>query len=1111
MPQPLFRRSPVGGLITTGAKDVEHSTFPSAIHCSDTVGALSRELSLSGAKGCPEDKKPPSPPPQFPPPPVPANPPPPDAPSPMSPSPPPESPMSPPPLPPSPPPPSPPPPMPPPPLDKAVVLKSLDTIDSPIILDLTISGSENPEEAELGAVTQDSTPPVIKLLGSGALISLPSSNTTVMVHRITTLDTWQDPGVIAIDDNFGDLTRIVEVTGPTQIDPTTPTDPDEPHVFEYRVKDAMGNEGVARREVHISCPESAVLCEDLQLQGMAFNVTKRSCGLLGACDMNQAFMLGGAEPETPPDEAAGESSMLNLAMRQTAKNVPPPATPIIELLGPSVVVLPQGAGYSACTRSSPPNEACDRGALAYSTTHGDLTHQILVCAVPQLQLQPLQKDRLLKTQGLAPCGINTTIPGNWSVTFSVQSPQDPSAVANVTRTLVIPPSCDAGERLCSDLKTCSQDLVCTYDILGPALSWFVSIMEETTRPEPPVLSLLGGAIVEVRQGSLYAPCNPGEIQYECDPGAVIVGQSSTDSALSVLALAGSFPATRCLSESCLGAQFSSRGLSGTGLNTSAPVGTQFVIQFAIVDASALAVVTANRTVFITYPCENKEHVLCDDGACSPVDCGLRDLLLGVEPDVDQEPPSLTLRGDAELVVQYGATSLPGIGSLLPCQDMSRLECGAVALDSQGNDISASINIREVTTCSAASGGDDCPFCAPSQQVSGICLPGQYRYRYEVVDSNGRSASHDRLLLVTETGVLRLTLLFGSDSELVQSLEQVQELEAALIRQDSAPSLALTGTIQTILDEAALQLQPFRLDEFQVDRARAYIEEDGMTPVLEVTVTASVRRQASGDEDDDTEMETAAGDTGYRRLLLSSSQPASLPDALGAFQTTLQDSISTGKLSAALHGSKASELALIELQNGPSRVSVSQSSPPVSRDMGMLMSNISLTHQSLDALTDILQPGTESDIVEAAWTSPEHLSAPGSLAGSFEGLLTDFRSAMGLVDAGLLQAAQEMAWVSHKDRSLDTSLGQLTVEMEEAIAYMERRIKNMEATQEFLDATVSSEQQQEQISCPAMDSERQGTYQLSFTANSMAAADTSSTRWGFPLVASGSFVSVVLMP
>ena len=973
-----------------------------------------------------------------------------------------------------------------------MLLKRLDTIDSPIVLDLT-SENETVVEAELGAVTLDSTPPVIELLGSGMLISVPSGNMTVMVHRITTVDTWQDPGVIAIDDNFGDLSRIVQVTGPTQIDTTTPTDPDEPHIFEYRVKDAMGNEGVAMREVHISCPESAVLCEDLQLQGMAFNVTKRSCGLLGACDMNQAFMLGGAEPETSSDGAAGESSMLNLAMSQTAQNVPlMPAAPIIELLGPSVVVLPQGAGYHACTPSSPPNEACERGALAYSKTHGDLTHQILVCAVPQLQ--PLQEDRLFRTQGLMPCGINTTIPGNWSVTFSVQSPQDPSAVANVTRTLVIPPSCDAGERLCSDLRTCSQDLVCTYDILGETLSWFDFIMEESTRPEPPVVSLLGPAKMDVRQRSLYAPCNPGKIQYGCDPGAVIVGQSSTESSLSILALAGSFPATRCLSESCLGAQFSSRGLSGTGLNTSAPVGTQFVIQFAIVDASALAVVTVNRTVFITHPCESKEDFLCDDGTCSPVDCGLRDLLLGVNPDDNQEPPLLTLRGDAELVVQYGATTLPGIGSLLPCQDMSSVECGAVALDSQGNDISSRISIREVTSCSATSGGDGCPSCAPSQQGSGVCLPGHYKYRYEVMDSNGRSASHDRLVLVTEMGVLRLTLLFGSDTEYAQSVQQAQELGAQLIRQDSAASLALTGTIQTVIFKASLQLQPFRLDGFQVERAQVYMEDDGTTTVLEVTVAASVLRQASGDQDD-TEMETTEEETGYGRLLLSASQPASLPDALGAVQTTLKDSISTGKLSAALRTSKDSELPVMELQNGPSNVSVSQSSPPVSRDMGMLVSDISSVHQSIDALRDILHPGAESEIVEAASMSPEYLDAPGSLVGSFAGLLIDFRSAMALVDAGMSQAAQEMAWLSSPDRLLDTSLGQLTVEMEEAIAYMERRIRNMEASQEFLDATVSSEQQPVQISCPALDSDRQGTYQLSFTANSMAAADPSSERWG----------------
>ena len=69
---------------------------------------------------------------------------------------------------------------------------------------------------------------------------------------------------------------------------------------------------------------------------------------------------------------------------------------------------------------------------------------------------------------------------------------------------------------------------------------------------------------------------------------------------------------------------------------------------------------------------------------------------------------------------------------------------------------------------------------------------------------------------------------------------------------------------------------------------------------------------------------------------------------------------------------------MELQNGPSNVSVSQSSPPVSGDMGMLVSNISSVYQSIDALTDILQPGAESQIVEAASMSPEYLDAPGTV-------------------------------------------------------------------------------------------------------------------------------------
>ena len=55
--------------------------------------------------------------------------------------------------------------------------------------------------------------------------------------------------------------------------------------------------------------------------------------------------------------------------------------------------------------------------------------------------------------GLQYCGIDTTKPGTYTITFSVAN--DNSGATSVQRTLVVKPSCDAGEEACSD-GTCGK-------------------------------------------------------------------------------------------------------------------------------------------------------------------------------------------------------------------------------------------------------------------------------------------------------------------------------------------------------------------------------------------------------------------------------------------------------------------------------------------------------------------------------------------------------------------------------------------------------------------------------------------------------------------------------
>ncbi len=54
------------------------------------------------------------------------------------------------------------------------------------------------------------------------------------------------------------------------------------------------------------------------------------------------------------------------------------------------------------------------------------------------------------------------------------------------------------------------------------------------------------------------------------------------------------------------------------------------------------------------------------------------------------------------------------------------DCGAVALDSTGKDISSSIIAVDVTPCASTT---TCSACDITFAAAGLCLPGSYFYLY----------------------------------------------------------------------------------------------------------------------------------------------------------------------------------------------------------------------------------------------------------------------------------------------------------------------------------------------------------------------------------------------
>ncbi|KAL0020782.1 hypothetical protein WJX79_001465 [Trebouxia sp. C0005] len=103
---------------------------------------------------------------------------------------------------------------------------------------------------------------------------------------------------------------------------------------------------------------------------------------------------------------------------------------------------------------------------------------------------------------------------------------------------------------------------------------------------------------------------------------------------------------------------------------------------------------------------------------------------------------------------------PGYGvaapvPLVPCTALDNItDCGAVATDSTGADISSSIVVVDVTPCAA---GAQCPACAITFAAAGLCQPGPYLYLYRAKDSYASLASAWRLVQVQQQYAVSLSL------------------------------------------------------------------------------------------------------------------------------------------------------------------------------------------------------------------------------------------------------------------------------------------------------------------------------------------------------------------
>lgn len=165
------------------------------------------------------------------------------------------------------------------------------------------------------------------------------------------MQVYSDPGWEATDDVDGDVSDAVSALGlgfvNAAVSSMSPTAAGTPLPVRYTVSDAAGNTAEGLRLVHIVCSEDQEACTNLE--------GALACPVEGICNVNAA----------PP--AAVEPA-------------------IVTLVGPEVVLVPQGQPYLSCGPSTPLSLTCDqvrlvRQATAQCCCDGEVLNSIASCFV----------------------------------------------------------------------------------------------------------------------------------------------------------------------------------------------------------------------------------------------------------------------------------------------------------------------------------------------------------------------------------------------------------------------------------------------------------------------------------------------------------------------------------------------------------------------------------------------------------------------------------------------------------------------------------------------------------------------------------------------------------
>lgn len=581
------------------------------------------------------------------------------------------------------------------------------------------SGYTNPDAqlASLPAASTpvDSIPPRIFLVSikQGSTMARTAEGVLVLREEVVQGQKYTDPGYVCLDQNEGDITSSVSIFGVSTLDTKRATT--DPFVIRYTCMDLAGvqAEEVQRWVTVISLCDGEVACDD------------GSCPVDGYCVANSGI----------------ETSILS-----EISDAKPDEPPSIQLVGSEVVEI-TGGGYAKCFEGLPVLALCDGGAVAHDSIDGDLTPYVKACG------------RNFRKEGLAGCAISgADYPGSFEVTFSVTDSN--GRTATVIRTVKVLVECDAGEERCRDGITCvPEGKPCEPDIAIEV----DEAAEPLQPPPPPNVTLVGLHVAKVPRFTAYRECMHGQaptIELPCDMGAT--AHDAIDGNISAALLI--CPPESCMPFGCHGHELWRKGINSC-VNTSAPVGTVFEVDFVVFNTNGLHS-SATRTITIDERCASGQYWCpansptgrCESTTCETVEALVDDglpsaIVTDVEEGADAGPKIKWRTPPAKEMpfgFIYGQTPwrmsgvLSAASPIAACynelRDYDFPFCAATAQDAIDGDVTATL--RATVGSSEASSA-----CTPAVLRSGLCPPGTYHFHMSAYDRDGNIGFGSSALII----------------------------------------------------------------------------------------------------------------------------------------------------------------------------------------------------------------------------------------------------------------------------------------------------------------------------------------------------------------------------